>query len=271
MIITSCVNLKQLNSYSSASLNAIKKFEEINYSFKQHCLNKCYSNALETFEIKKDTNSHCDCERYGQADSVTELIYCSIKGYFEGLTNLSNNDLTTYHPDAMKKSLTQGQIGDISLDSTQAKAYSTIAVILLKATTDLYRKQKLKEFIEAAYPSVNILLTKFQFILKNSLESELDWKKDDLYHYYKRMIDEKLLTDYEKGKATFDYYHQFSVVNSKQRQIDVFVKGIKKVAEGHQKIYEHINELSENDVKELLMQYASNIKDLVSEFNKIKE
>jgi t-SNARE complex subunit (syntaxin) len=79
------------------------------------------------------------------------------------------------------------------------------------------------------------------------------------------------LSDYEKGKATIDYYQQLSDINSKQKQIDVFAKSLNVISEGHQKLYESRAKMTTKEMKELLTQYASDIQDLISEFNKSKK
>lgn len=269
--LNSCVNLKAINNYSSSSSKGIKKFEDINYSFKQHCLTKCQFEAIKNFEIKRDVE--CNCDSYKTADSVTLLIYASINGYFDGLTNLSNNDLTDYNFDALKKSLTEGDFADIKIDKEQVNAYSKISKLLLKATTDAYRKNKLKKYIEEANEPIQILLKKFQFILQKNLEDELNFKKEKLYAYYTEMNLNlgKTLTEYEKGKATIDYYQQLSDINTKQKQIDAFAKSLTAISDGHQKLYENRNKLTVKELKDLLTQYSSDIQDLISEFNKLKK
>jgi hypothetical protein len=266
--LNGCVNLKSVNNYSSSSSKGIKKFEEINYSFSRHCIDKCQFEAIRNFEIKRDIE--CDCDGYKKADRVTLLIYNSIKGYFDGLTNLSNNDLTDYNFDALNKSLTKGDFGDIKIEKEQEEAYSKISKILLKATTDVYRKKKLKIYIEEANDPLQILLKKFQFITQKNLEDELKFKKERLYAYYKEMNLNNTLSDYEKGKATMDYYQQLSDINSKQKQIDAFAKSLKAIADGHQKLYDNRNKITAKELKGLLTQYASDIQDLNSEFNKLK-
>lgn len=269
LCLAGCVNLKQINDYSSTSSAGIKKFENIGYSFKQHCIDACHFEAIKKFEIKRD--NECDCNLYKQADSVTQTIYNAIKGYFDGLTCLSNNELTTYNLDPLKKSLKAGSFGNISIDTSDVNAYSKISKILLKATTDLYRKKKIKKYVASANVPLQVLLTKFQFILQTNLEGELNWKKDELYRYYKKMRESATLSDLEKGQAVTEYYRQLSEINNRQKQIDIFSKSINVIAEGHQKLYDNRNKISAKDLKDEITKYSSNIKDIISEFNKIKQ
>jgi two-component sensor histidine kinase len=71
--------------------------------------------------------------------------------------------------------------------------------------------------------------------------------------------------------ATTDYYQQLLEVTTKQNQIDAFAKSLKSMAEGHQKLYENRNKMQAKEVKELLTGYASDIQDIISEFNKLKK
>jgi hypothetical protein len=268
IIFSGYANLKQINDYSSKSLDGIKKFEDIDYSFTRYCFERCQFDAVRKFEIKRETE--CNCDVYSAADSVTLLIYNAIRGYFGGLTSLSDNELTTYHFDAVQKSLAAGNFGDIRIDSEQVAAYSNICKILLRAITDLYQKKKIKQYIEAANQPIQILLQKFQFILQKDLEGELNFKKEALYAYYKEMNLNGNISDYEKGKATIDYYRQLADINQKQNQIDALAKGLECMAKGHQKLYDNRDKLNAKEIKVLFSQYSSDIQDVISEFNKLK-
>ncbi|HOV11862.1 MAG TPA: hypothetical protein PLT47_11635 [Bacteroidales bacterium] len=269
LCLSACVNLKSVTDYSTAASAGIKNYEEIDYTFSQHCYERCQFEAIRNFEVKKE--SDCDCETYQKADSVTLLIYNAIKGYFDGLINLSANELTDYSFDALQTSLTEGNFGKIKIEKEHVEAYGTISKILLKATTDLYRKKKLKVYIEEANEPLQLLLNKFQFIIQNNLEGELSFKKEKLYVYYKEMSLSTTLTDYEKGKGIIDYYRQLSEIDAKQKQIDAYAKSIKIIAEGHQKLFDNRNKMTIKELQELLSSYTSNIKDIISEFKKLKK
>lgn len=269
IVVAGCVNLKQVNDYSVKSVAGIKKFEEINYSFTQHCLDRCQFEAIKKFEIKRVTE--CNCDVYQAADSVTLLIYNAIAGYFDGLINLSDNELTTYDFDAVKKALTGGNFGDIKIETEEVDAYSNISKILFRATTDLYRRKKIKQYIEDANQPIQVLISKFRFILQKNLEDELNFKKERVFAYYKEMSLAGNITDYEKGKATIEYYAQLSEISQMQQQIEAFAKGLNHIAGGHQKLYDHRNKLTAKEIKQLIKQYSSDIHDVISEFNKLKK
>ena len=113
-ITTGCVTLKPVSDFSASSVNGIMKFEEINYSFQQHCLDRCAFEAIRTFEIKRDTE--CDCKDYKKADQITGQIYNTLKSYFTGLSNLSGNKLTSFNFKSLENSLIKGEFGKILIE-----------------------------------------------------------------------------------------------------------------------------------------------------------
>jgi hypothetical protein len=266
--LSSCVNLKHVNDFSSTSLKSLKKFEDINYSFKQNCLDNCQDNKIHNLNLNAED---CDCVLNDKADSVTLLIYSSLRGYLDGLTNLSNNDLTSYKMDALTKALTEGKFGSITIEKEQVEAYSKISKILLKAFTDGYRKKKIKEYVKEANEPLKVLITFLDFNLSANLVGKLNVQKGRIKSYYFDLTKDPSLSTIEKTKAAEQYYSQLSKIEAKQNELLTYSKAIKKVVDGHQKLTENIEKMTKAEIKELLTQYASDIQDIISEFNKIKK
>ena len=246
--ISSCTSLRAVHDFSSASSKGLSQFEEIPNSFTKHCLERCVFESIRTFEIKRAPD--CDCETYRKADSVTMLIYHSIHGYFDGLSDLSDNDLTKYKLDALNTSLTAGTFGDIKIDTQQVNAYSAVSHILLNAVAGNYRKKKIKKYVEDANQPIQLLLNKFQFILQKNLEGELDFRKEKLYAFYRELLLNPALNDYEKEKAATDYYQGLSAIKAQQQRIDIFAQSLQSIADGHQKIYDNSNKMSAKELRD---------------------
>jgi len=266
--LSSCVNLKHVNDFSSSSLKSIKKYEEINYSFKQNCLDNCQDKKINDLSLSaKD----CDCKLNEKADSVTLLIYNSVRGYLDGLTNLSNNELTSYKMDALTKVLTEGDFGSIKIEKEQVEAYSKISKILLKAFTDEYRKRKIKEYVLSANEPIKVLITFLDFNLSSNLIGNLRVQKNSIEEYSFELLKDSTLSKIEKRKVIEDYYSRINKIEEKEKELVTYSKALKKIAEGHQKLVDNIETLSKDEIKELLTQYASDIQDIISEFNKLKK
>src|SRR5690606_27253732 len=109
-----CVNLKAVQDFSSVSMTSLQNFEEIDYTFLDHCIDRCEDEAIRKFEFQRALE--CSCDLYAKADSITQLMYQTVGGYFEGLGSLSQNELTAYSTDALIGSLTAEELGPIKID-----------------------------------------------------------------------------------------------------------------------------------------------------------
>uniref|UniRef100_UPI0040475111 hypothetical protein n=1 Tax=Roseivirga sp. TaxID=1964215 RepID=UPI0040475111 len=205
--LSSCVNLKHVNDFSSSSLKSIKKFEEINYTFKQNCLDNCQDKKINDLSL---STKDCDCKLNEKADSVTLLIYNSVQGYLDGLTNLSNNDLTSYKMDTLTKALTEGDFGSIKIEKEQVEAYSKISKILLKAFTDEYRKKKIKEYVKDANQPIKVLITFLDFNLSANLVGKLNVQKQRIERYYFDLTKDPTLSTIEKRKAVEEWVYDYN-------------------------------------------------------------
>lgn len=265
---SSCVNLKSVSSFSSASLTAVNKFKDINYTFRQHCVERCTFEAIQKFEIKRELE--CNCDSYKKADQVTRLIYNAIKSYFTGLAGLSNNNLTDYNLKALQKSLAEGSFGDVIIEEEQVAAFSKMSNVLLKASTDIYRKNKIRKYVQEANAPLQVLLKKFRFILQENLVGELTFKKEKLFAWYQEIKMNNSLSDYEKRKTVTNYYEQLSAINGQEAQITAFSKGLQHIAAGHQKLFDNRNKMTGKELRDLLTGYASDIQSISSEFNQLQ-
>lgn len=306
LCLFSCTNLKQVNNYASTSYTCISKYDDIDYGFVRHDLEDSLLVFVSTYHIVREPASTFAEAR--KADSVTNLIYCAIKGYFDGLAKLSDPNLTNYNTDKLNTALATGQFGRVSVDSTHASAYSKLTGAVLGLVSDAYRSNKLKKYIVEAKQPLDVLLKSFIFILDRDLKGELRAKKSSLYAYYSALgkidqNDEKnfydLINDqgnqdskkidpsykkeflifnkklnsiykFELQKAATDYYQQVSEINLKLQQIDVYIKSLHEIQEGYQKLYDNVDKISEANVKDEISGSAGKIKTMISSFNNLK-
>ena len=262
-----CTNLKSVNQYSTNSLSATKKFEEIPFTFSQHCRDRCRIVAIDSFRIYREIE--CPCDAYKRADSVTQMLYRAVAGYFDGLTRLSNNQLTNYHIDRLKNAVQEADLGVLQVKKEEADAYATLTDMMLRGFADSYRRKKIKEYIGQANAPVQVLLSKLQFIESKNLGDLLVFKKERLYDHYRTLLKSKL-SDYEKQEATADYYESLEGILTVEKQVATYARSLKTIARGHQQIYDNRNQISAEELRRTLTPYANDIRDLISEFDKLK-
>jgi len=280
-----CINLKKVNDYSSCSLQSIKNFEYLDYSFTKACYDAGKLQRIHNADFRLDT-SKFDCSANQLADSITFLIYNALHCYFEGLTKLSGNELTDYNTDTLANTLIKAKISDSTI-----KAYSKISNLLLHAVTDEYRKKKIQQYIGEANESVKVLLTELDFQLSQNLVGKLktqEVKINNIYYGYFLETNQRdtifhssfnLTTDtlYLKSKNSYErlliikeYDAELAALRNKENQIICFTKGLRMIAEGHQQLYDNRKGLTVRKFNELISFYSSRIKNILNEFTILK-
>jgi len=266
-ILVGCINLQHVHDYSDNSLKATKKFEEIPFTFSMHCMDRCRIAAIDSFKIYREIE--CPCDQYKRADSVTQLLYRAVAGYFDGLTRLSRNELTNYRIDRLKNAVQEVDLGVLQVKKVEVDAYATLTDMMLRGFADSYRRKKIKEYIGEANAPVQLLLAKLEFIESKNLEDLLAFKKEQLFDHY-RMLLKSRLSDYEKQEATADYYESLQRIIALGKQVATYARSLKTIARGHQQLYDNRNQISAEELRRTLTPYANDIRDLISEFDKLK-
>jgi len=266
LFLAGCINLKNVNGYSTHSLAILKNFEQVDYTFSRSCENRCAIDQLEKQELfRKD----CDCKANNDADSVTLILYNAINGYFDGLAKLSADELTTYKFNTAN--LVEGKYGDITINKEHIASYTKISTILLKAFTDGYRKKKIATYVGDANEPIQTLINAFGFTLEANLSKKLEVEKLRYQSYYFDLLKDATTSAYEKKKIIDDYNIMQEKNIEKKNQLAIFGKGLRKIAAGHQSLYEGRNKLSANELTVLLTASSNELKDISTAFNKLKK
>ena len=118
---------------------------------------------------------------------------------------------------------------------------------------------------------LTFLISFLDFNLSANLAGKLNVQKLGIQDYYFDLTKDIKLSTFEKRKAAEEYYRRLDNIEAKQNELRTYSKVLKKIALGHQKLADNINSISKDEIKRQLIQYASDIKDLISEFNKISK
>jgi hypothetical protein len=267
LFLSACVNLKYINDFSASAIKGVVKFETAGYSFTQICVEDCRVNKINLLDLNV---SECDCKADKKADSVTLQIYRGIKGYFDGLNKLSAKKLSTFKIEPLSKSLASDDLGSLQIDKKYSGAYSAIAEIVLRATTDQYRSRKLQEYIRAGNEPTTILIEFLDFNLSSNLSGKLDIRKEQLKISYFNLIKDQSLSAYEKRRAVEEYYNHLDAVSIQKKKLGTFSKTINKIAVGHQNLSNNLGRMSAHEIREQIKQFIKDLNLINQEFTTIK-
>lgn len=221
LLCISCVNLKHVGEFSETSIEGIEELEGISPSFSKICQQDCRQKNIRKLDIH---NTDCDCAQDRKADSITRVIYDAARGYFYGLSDLSQNDLTHYKTDGLTQALATGDFGPVKLNEADVKAYSDISTLLLRAFTDGFRRKKIKEFVAQAHGPLLKLLHFLELNLAGNLNGKLEVQKSSLKNFYFDFTKDKQLSDYERTKFTEDYFLRISEIDAQQKELETLIQ-----------------------------------------------
>jgi hypothetical protein len=279
LILSSCVNLKTLHSYSEASQEALKKYDEIGFSFKKVCEKNC------EFEINSDEEaiatrlsdnykpikkeSECKCDNYLKADTAFNKMYFAILQYLEGLNKLSNDDVLSFKYDTLANALKETEILDVKEE--EIDAFNKIVATTTKFIVDVKRRKDLQEIIEFANPSFQVLVGKLQFAVEGPLKLALETEIDLEYNYYKAIIiNQKELSLKDKLELENEFIEKRDAILEKINLLTEYSKALEEIKKGHQSIYDNRDKIHKKEITGLIAGYITEIKEIKTTFDNIK-
>ncbi|MBC7829526.1 MAG: hypothetical protein H7122_17405, partial [Chitinophagaceae bacterium] len=165
--LASCISLKPVSELSDKSLKSLAIYEEMPVTYQRFCDERCQFNLIRKNLVIRDTTINCDCKLFSDADKATTKVYRTLGAYFKSLGAISEGDLTTIDTKALNETLIEGKFGSLTIDKNTVTAYSSLGRLVIRAFTDGYRKQKVKEVIEKGNPDIQILVTLFKTSIGN--------------------------------------------------------------------------------------------------------
>lgn len=288
LFLSSCVNLKAVNSFAATSVASVAQYDDLKYNFQHYCNVECHLSQIKASSIDLPL---CKCAIYKTADSVTMVIYNRIKFYLIGIEKLSNHAATDYKFDTLENAITTGNYGTMSVNVEDVKSYSAITNIITKTFTDGYRRGKLKEYVGEANKPLQALLKALQTIIGENLFKEAELEKDAIEDYYKTRValadsmpknavkgDSMLintirvayLLKYAKGKALEEYFDKLDNLNNTETQLKLFAKNLQAIAVGHQQLYNNRDAFAAKDLFKALAQNISNMQIIYTEIKQLK-
>lgn len=271
IVFSSCVTTERFATYSKTTIGGLKMSDEINYSFRKHCIsNSTYlqnQNIISGEPVSLDTS---DCRSSKATDDLMAKVYTTLLSYFNGMQKLSAGQNTDYSVEGITSTFKVGNYTGINLSENQVKSINSIGQILISASTGAYRNEKIKEFIiESDKPVSNLLeiySTYYELLKLNVQNEKLGYKKQ-----YATIVNNKTgkFSLFDKMAALTNYTASFNKLENQRLQIDLMIKALEQIKGGHNQLAAKVNTLSKSDLKNLLMKSSSNIFQLTNEFKSL--
>ncbi|GEO07845.1 hypothetical protein [Segetibacter aerophilus] len=255
-----CVPLTEVHNYAASSVEALNKYNSIDYTYKDYCHQDCELQQLRIGEIRP--NFVCNCqEAAASADDAMQKIRLTITAYLEAVAQLSNNSEFSYDVSGLTGALQKSPL--LRLTDEQVSISTKAGNFIATAATSFYRKKKLKQYLTEADSIFQQLTETFIYLIDNRLRAQLKFEYDARLPNIKQMLDNAtdrglkqiLVKQYLDEKAYFDKHNGL---------IDNYVALLKSVQKGYRDLYIHRYNLKDVNTKEVLQKHLQDLQYLAS-------
>jgi hypothetical protein len=277
--LVSCVNLRTLNSYSEKSIEGVKKFKEVDFSFKSICENDCEleQNAKESsIDNKIDTvyrpiliETECDCGQYLLADSSFNKIYFASLQYLEGLYKLSSDDILEFDYDTLANALKETDL--LGVKEKEIDAFNKLVNLTTRFIVDIKRRKDLQNIISEANSPFQQLMDRLKFAVDEPFLAALENEIDLHYNYYKAIVyNHKELSLRDKVELENEFKESKRKIENKKQLLLDYSKILEEVKKGHQSLFENKDKIHKKEIASLIAKYLTEMEEIKTEFDNLK-
>ncbi len=211
------------------------------------------------------------CRKWKTTHKAALLLNKALVDYMIALGELAADDLTSYDKnlDALSASMTETEV----FKEKHIKAGRGLAGFILNASTNFWRRKKLKSAIESRDEDVSILAEVLRKYIARNYVLQLKLEERRMNKLY---ID--TIKDYQNNSADInqltiltiksEWNERQKLLKDKMDSAEAYGKIMMNVIGGHHKLYEFRESLKSKEVRQITLQYAKNIESLIGTFRK---
>lgn len=263
--LTSCLNLQNVHQFSEEALESAATFQQVELTFQQLCKKKHLMEAIRHSAVQRSYEGNCKV--HFAADSAILKMQQVVTDYLNGLFLLTANKRITYALDPLAEAIQANAL--INVQEEETAAYQKMLELLMQASTEAYRKKKAAAYISQAQESLTVLLDQLIFVLDKPLREAAAQQQEMLYLQTRELAD-SAQSFLEKRSLILDYAGQLEYYQQQQQLLNTYITMLHRIREGHRQLYEKRDQLNKDDVLETLLYYTGELRQLQSEFKKIR-
>jgi len=268
-----CVDTSAVKRFAAVSAAAGDQFEQVAADLPASCIRQqrylALADSLITLDdIREEAEARCDAyvsleRRLTGANNV-------LVNYLEALGKLAEDKIVVYDKriDDFADTLDDSEM----FDSEKIEAVRGLATILSEAVAGEWRRKELKRAIETANYDVQILVGALGGVIENDYLRLLGVEREAAKHYYLGQIKEHGAGEPLTVSLVFEKWEENDdAADDKRAAAELTVKILKKIATGHQRLFDNRDTLSSKQVRSMLVEYTAAIEDLVGDFETLRD
>lgn len=250
-----------------ADLSAIREFANISSESAQYT--KLVTDYVESPTRQKRYQPPSQHERLdriaatraAQQDRLL-LRQSLIEEYMDTLGRLAADEAVTYDKelDALGNAVKEKKLAN----AKEADAFSAVAKVLVKGVTDHWRQKQLKELIATSNEPFQVVVESLQVFVESGSGGDLLDEKAAIQSYYDTL--DRASND-KAGKEALKEWRDLhlAAIDARMKAIESYAQILRKIAEGHQKLYDGRDDFSKELLLRDMRRYSKDLKRLFNE------
>lgn len=239
--ITGCASFKEVRTFASLSANAAG----------YETLARDYISALDRRKQYQPQKFHGDLEtmkarREAQRASL-DLLQQTVTDYMWGLDSLASGDIRTFDRslDNLGFSLNKATL----LDKNEKEAIGALSTLLARTVTTLYRQHEMKQLIQDGNQPLQEVIAATRKIVKHGIVADLQTEAALVGRYYDNFMfaPNNPAEPVAMALANEARVEALDRVENRIRGVQRYDGLLEKIADGHQYLYDHRDEIGRND------------------------
>jgi hypothetical protein len=265
-----CTDPSAVKRFAAASASAGERFPEISKDIKESCARREGYRLVGSWDSDLDSLERvtgATCAPYGRTVSRLDKSHKALMEYLKALGSLSAGELVSY--DKTMDGLGDALGGAAPEEATHISAAAGIAGIVAEAATEKWRRKELSAAIETANGDVQTLAGALCQAVEKDYARLLDAEDEAARKFYLSLIREHRGEEPLTAVLVYDrWIGEKKKIDARRQAAKGYVKVLKKIARGHQDLYDHRGELKSKDVRKLVLAHAAAIDDLADEISR---
>lgn len=240
LLATGCTtDLSHVTRFAHSSLNSAQYDRLVQQYINSPQRQKFYQPEDKHTELEKNF------ERRKKQRAGLLAMHAVLSDYMQALEQLASNKVDYFQKD-IENAKTFMKDNEY-FTAKQAKAYTTITDLLVTATTDRWRRSKIKRLIKQAHPQVEALTEHMREVLNSGFLSDVAIERRAAEIYYRTHLaqtpDE---LEQSAGVAALKelWLQRKAQFNAHEKRIKQYAEVLKQTGESHQYLLDHLDKLT---------------------------
>jgi len=257
LLLGGCTNLKVVRDYAKESAQ-FSAYSELTERYRD-----TYQREQPYLDLEDDKGEQITDQKRQAAYEGLIRIHKALTAYMQTLAKLAGEDSFSLSKDVTALSGSIKALPELGIDAAQVDAYSGLVQVITRWATAAAQERAVRQLVEAADPQVQQLLAGMQHLLELYRKTNQNERAKvvgvfEVYLPFTGEAKDVLLNRLARAQlhAKLEEYRQADLKYVKAG------KAIQAMADGHRKLKANLAELSREDLKQSLIQAATDIKTL---------